>query len=336
MGIWRRDASEMDLALFGLSPALIATILAGIAAFAAVLVFLPDGTGALKTRLSAVKDRREALKNAHKIKETTKKKGVNENTLKVMRSTVERFKMQDMIENTELRMKLAQAGFRGARAPIMFLFFQIVMPFLLLIAALVYFSFIFVGNMPLPQKLAIAGVIAVIGSALPKIWVKNITDKRQTKMSRAYPDALDLMVICVEAGMSVERAFQKVAEEISEQSTDLAEELALCTAELSYLGDRTLALENLSKRTGLQAVKALTSALVQAERYGTPVASALRVLSEESRNERMSIAERKAAALPAKLTVPMIVFFLPVLFIVIIGPAVVQVMSQPGGGAFGG
>jgi tight adherence protein C len=129
--------------------------------------------------------------------------------------------------------------------------------------------------------------------------------------------------------MSIEKSFHKVSEEIAQQGPELASEIALTNAELAYMGDRSMAYENFARRTGLQAVKALTSALVQAERYGTPIASALRVLSEESRGERMSIAERKAAALPAKLTVPMIVFFLPVLFIVIIGPAAIQVMASP-------
>ena len=167
-------------------------------------------------------------------------------------------------------------------------------------------------------------VLAGAGYMLPGIWMKNVTQKRQVKMQRAFPDALDLMVICVESGMSVEKSFQWVSEEIAAQSQDLAEEIGLTCAELSYLGDRSKAYENFAARTGMQQVKALTGTLVQAERYGTPVGAALRVLSDESRSERMSVAERKAAALPAKLTVPMIIFFLPVLFVVIIGPAYLQ------------
>jgi len=143
-------------------------------------------------------------------------------------------------------------------------------------------------------------------------------------MQRAFPDALDLMVICVESGMSIEKSFQWVSDEIAAQSQDLAEEVALTCAELSYLGDRSKAYENFALRTGMKQVKALTGTLIQAERYGTPVGAALRVLSDESRSDRMAIAERKAASLPAKLTVPMILFFLPVLFIVIIGPAYLQ------------
>jgi len=205
-----------------------------------------------------------------------------------------------------------------------FLFFKIVMPALLAIACVLYFAVFFTGDFQPGRYLLIAVFVMAIGYYLPGLYLKNVIQKRQVGMQRAFPDALDLTVICVEAGMSVERSFQRVAEEIAPQSQDLAEEIALTTAELSYLGDRSQAYDNFSKRTGMPQVKALTSSLVQAERYGTPVASALRVLSEESRGERMSMAERKAAALPAKLTVPMIVFFLPVLFVVIIGPAAVQ------------
>ena len=146
-------------------------------------------------------------------------------------------------------------------------------------------------------------------------------------MQRAFPDSLDLMLICVESGMSIEQAMRKVSEEVGQQSVAAAEEFALTTAELSYLQDRRVAYENLAKRTGLEGVKAVTAALIQAERYGTPRAHALRVMAQENRDRRMSEAEKKAAALPPKLTVPMIVFFLPVLFVVILGPAVIRVME---------
>jgi tight adherence protein C len=144
-------------------------------------------------------------------------------------------------------------------------------------------------------------------------------------MRQAFPDALDLLLICVESGMSIEHAFRKVAGEIGNQSVPLAEEFALCTAELSYLSDRRIAYENLAIRTGLESVKSVSTALIQAERYGTPLGTALRVLAQESRDQRMSAAEKKAAALPPKLTVPMILFFLPVLFVIIMTPALVQV-----------
>jgi tight adherence protein C len=163
------------------------------------------------------------------------------------------------------------------------------------------------------------------------MFLSNLIQRRQESIKNAFPDALDLLLICVQSGMSVEAAFQKVAKECGAQSIELAEELSLTTAELSYLPDRRQAYENLGTRTGLPGVKAVATALIQAERYGTPVGQALRVMAKENRDQRMSDAEKKAAALPPKLTVPMIVFFLPVLFVVIIGPAIIQVQKLRNG-----
>ena len=302
-----------------------AVLFAGLAAFLGIFAFYPTQTmGAVTGRLKAIADRREVMKGTHKIKGKKRRGDLDEGTMRMMRNTVEKFRMEEMLNNTELRQKLSQAGYRGKKAPVVYLFFKIVMPFLMLIAALIYFSIIYKGAFEPARHGLIAIVIAAGGYMLPGVWLKNMTQKRQVNMQRAFPDALDLMVICVESGMSVEKSFQWVADEIAAQSQDLAEEIALTCAELSYLGDRAKAYENLAIRTGMPQMKALTGTLVQAERYGTPVGSALRVLSDESRSERMSLAERKAAALPAKLTVPMIVFFLPVLFVVIIGPAYLQ------------
>jgi tight adherence protein C len=166
-----------------------------------------------------------------------------------------------------------------------------------------------------------------IGMQLPFLFLKNKISHRKLSVMRAFPDALDLLLICVESGMSIEAAFRRVSEEIGSQSIALCEELTLCTAELSYLPDRRQAYENLARRTDLDGVKAVCLALQQAERYGTPMAQTLRVMSQENRDMRMSEAEKKAAALPPKLTVPMIVFFLPVLFVVILGPAAIKAMA---------
>jgi tight adherence protein C len=175
-------------------------------------------------------------------------------------------------------------------------------------------------------------VVAVIGAAYlgffaPNIYISNRIKKRQKSIRNAWPDALDLLLICVESGVSIEAAFNRVADEVATQSAGLAEELVLTTAELSYLDERRKGYENLGERTGLEAVKSVTTALIQAERYGTPVAQALRVLAQESRDMRMNEAEKKAAALPPKLTVPMILFFLPVIFGVILGPALMSVFD---------
>ena len=162
---------------------------------------------------------------------------------------------------------------------------------------------------------------------MPKVLLTNRIQKRQLKITRAYPDALDLMVICVEAGLSIEAAFNRVAEEFDETAPELAEEMGLTTAELAFLPDRRAALENLAIRTGIPAVKSLVTALIQSEKYGTPVAVSLRVQANEQRDERMSKAEKKAGALPAQLTVPMIAFFLPVVFVIILGPAIIKTLK---------
>jgi len=176
-------------------------------------------------------------------------------------------------------------------------------------------------------KFGICLAAAYVGMQVPYFFLKNRIAKRQLSIKRAFPDALDLLLICVESGMSVEAAFKKVSQEVGSQSVALAEELTLTTAELSYLQDRKQAYENLAKRTDLDGVKSVCMALQQTERYGTPLAQTLRVMSQENRDMRMSEAEKKAAALPPKLTVPMILFFLPVLFIVILGPAAIRVMA---------
>jgi tight adherence protein C len=167
----------------------------------------------------------------------------------------------------------------------------------------------------------------VAGFYLPNLYIKNKTNRRQLSIKRAWSDALDLLLICVESGMSIEAAMQRVSREIGRQSVPLAEELTLTTAELSYLPDRRKAFENLGKRTGLMTVKSVVTSLIQSERYGTPLGQALRVLAQENRDMRMSEAEKKAAALPPKLTVPMILFFLPVIFVVILGPSLILVMG---------
>jgi tight adherence protein C len=181
-------------------------------------------------------------------------------------------------------------------------------------------------------RLFVCIVVAYAGFYAPNLYVSNRASKRKRSIQMAWPDALDLLLICVESGMSIEAAMRRVSEEIGSQSADLAEEFVLTNAELSYLQERKQAYENLASRTGLDTVKSITQALVQAERYGTPVAQALRVLAAESRDMRMNAAEKKAAALPPKLTVPMILFFLPVLFAIILGPAGIQVSKQ---GIFG-
>jgi tight adherence protein C len=193
--------------------------------------------------------------------------------------------------------------------------------------AVVYLFFLLKLDQPATIKVGICIAATYFGMQLPLLLLKNKIQRRQLSIKRAFPDTLDLLLICVESGMSIEASFRKVSDEVGSQSVALAEELMLTTAELSYLPDRRQAYENLARRTDLAGVKSVCMALQQAERYGTPLGTMFRVMAQENRDMRMSEAEKKAAALPPKLTVPMILFFLPVLFIVILGPAAIKVMA---------
>lgn len=244
-----------------------------------------------------------------------------------MQQIVNKLNLRKAFDTDEVRDLLKMAGLRGQAPLVAYMFFRLVMPIIVLILALIYLFGIANFQHPPIAKFGMALAAGYAGFYLPNVFLKNLVQKRQASINQAFPDALDMLLICVQAGMSIEAAFGKVSKEVSNQSLELAEELSLTTAELSYLQDRRLAFENLGKRTGIPGVKAVATALIQAERYGTPVGQALRVMAKESRDARMSEAERKAAALPPKLTVPMIVFFLPVLFVVILGPAILQVMK---------
>jgi tight adherence protein C len=244
-----------------------------------------------------------------------------------MQNIVDQFDLKQRLLADGTRDKLAQAGERGENAVVRYIFLRLVIPVILFLFALVYLFGLGSFDQPPLVRILIAMVAGGIGMYVPNVLLKNKIQKRQLSIRRAWPDALDLMLICVESGMSIEQAFKKVADEVAVQSIPLAEELALVNAELAYLNDRRKAYENLGKRTGLEQVKAVMTSLIQADSYGTPVGQALRVLAQESRDMRMAEAEKKAAGLPPKLTVPMIVFFLPCLFLVIIGPAVIQVMA---------
>ena len=234
--------------------------------------------------------------------------------------------MSDLLDAKELRMKLSRAGRRGPSAVANYLFMRIAFPIVLVIVTLVYAWLVF-PEKPIAVRLAGVAVMGLLGYLLPQILLSNAITKRQKMLQRAFPDALDLIVICVESGMSIEAAFGKVTEQMGATYPEMSEEMGLTSAELAFLSDRRQAFENMSDRSGLPSFKALATTLLQAERYGTPIANGLRVLAQENRDTRMSLAEKKAAALPAQLTVPMIIFFLPVLFIVIVAPAAIQIAA---------
>ena len=302
-------------------------LIVGIFAFATVVTLgLPmlERSG-LDERLKTVARRREELRAKHHAALNAKRASLRPEPISYMKATLDRFKLGNLLESENSKDKLAQAGYRGQAPLITFMFFRFVMPFILFLVVLFYaFVILHLSWSPL-MKLGAAIVGGLIGYFVPDLFVDNIIQRRQQSIMRAFPDALDLMLICVESGMSIESAFTRVAGEIGSQSAELAEELALTTAELSYLPDRRQAFDNLAKRCGHPGVKAVATALNQAEKYGTPLGQALRVTATENREMRMQEAERKAASLPAKLTVPMIIFFLPCLFIVILGPAIIQI-----------
>ena len=311
-------------------PKFLTMALAAVAAIATVLTLAMPllSTNALSSRMKAVSVEREKIRQRERERLARGEKvSLRQSPKQYMAKVVERFNLTKWLAQEAAREKLVQAGFRGQAPYVAFLFFRMVTPAVLLLFSLFYLFVVVEWDQPATVKIGLCLGAAYAGMHLPFVFLKNRIAKRQLSIKRAFPDALDLLLICVESGMSIEAAFRKVSEEIGSQSIALAEEITLTTAELSYLQDRRMAYENLAKRTGLEGVKSVCVALQQAERYGTPLGQTLRVLSQENRDMRMSEAEKKAAALPPKLTVPMILFFLPVLFIVILGPAAIRVMA---------
>lgn len=312
-------------------PVALMAILVSLAIFATIVsLTMPLLSGdRLPARMRAVADEREKIRQRERARLAEEGRGSlrGKESKAYMRSLVERLSLRKALLDEKGEEKLKQAGFRSEAATTTFLFARFVLPFGFLVLAAFYVFVVLKIDRPLPFKVGICLVIAYAGFYLPIIFVSNALQKRQQSIKRAFPDSLDLLLICVESGMSIEHAFRRVSEEIGSQSLALAEELSLTTAELSFLPDRRQAYENLANRTGLDGVKAVCLALIQSERYGTPLGQTLRVLSQENRDMRMNEAEKKAAALPPKLTVPMIVFFLPVLFAVIMAPAIIKISS---------
>jgi len=303
------------------------TAVVGIMAFATIVTLgIPflEGKG-LDDRLNTVSKRREELRAKHHAALSAKRGSLRVEHNSFMKATLDRFSLTKILEGENSREKLAMAGYRGQGPLITFMFFRFVMPFILFGVVLFYTFVILHLDWSATRKVLVAVVGAGLGFYLPDLFVNNMIARRQQSIMRAFPDALDLMLICVESGMSIETAFTRVSGEIGAQSAELAEEFALTTAELSYLPDRRQAFDNLAKRCGHDGVRAVATALNQAEKYGTPLGQALRVTATENREMRMQEAERKAASLPAKLTVPMIIFFLPCLFVVIMGPAIMTI-----------
>ena len=303
---------------------LMAAIAAAAAAYAVVSpMFAGEG---LAKRMKAVASERERLRQRERDRlNRNKKVSLRQTPKQLVRKVVDDFNLGKWVAQEEARDKLVMAGYRGQAPYVTFLFFRLVMPIVFLICAILYVFVISNMQQPTAMKIGMCLGATWLGMQAPMLFLKNAITKRQLSIRRAFPDALDLLLICIESGMSIEAAFRRVSTEIGSQSIALAEEFSLTTAELSYLQDRKMAYENLAKRTGTEGVKSVCLALQQSERYGTPLGQTLRVMAQENRDMRMNEAEKKAAALPPKLTVPMIVFFLPVLFVVILGPTGIKV-----------
>lgn len=305
--------------------------LAVLATFYSLVVPLFDRSN-LDKRMKTVATEREQIRARERARlnaEIGNKASLRTKHNSSMRQIVERLNLRKALVDDNTVNRLKAAGYRSQNALNIFLFARFSLPFVFLAAGIfAIFGLGYLGTKPLSMRLLAVIGTAYLGFYAPNIFISNAVTKRQHSIRRAWPDALDLLLICVESGISMELAMRRVADEIAAQSAPLAEELVLTTAELSFLPDRRVALENLGVRTGLDEVKSVMQALIQADRYGTPVAQALRVLAQESRDQRMNEAEKKAAALPPKLTVPMILFFLPVLIAVILGPAGIQVSDK--------
>src|ERR1700747_1966160 len=306
-------------------------MLAAIAASATVYTLvMPLFAGeSLDKRMKAVASERERIRARERDRlNKSEKVSLRQTPKQLVSRVVEDFNLTKYLAQESAREKLSPAGYRGQAPYVTFLFFRLVAPIVMFIAAVLYVFVISHMEKSIPIKIGMCIGAAYLGLHAPMLFLKNAISKRQLQIKRAFPDALDLLLICIESGMSIEAAFRKVSTEIVSQSVALSEEFTLTTAELSYLQDRKVAYENLAKRTGIDGVKSVCLALQQSERYGTPLGHSLRVMAQENRDMRMNEAEKKAAALPPKLTVPMILFFLPVLFVVILGPTGIKIAAM--------
>jgi tight adherence protein C len=294
-----------------------------VSAVAMVLV----GRDRSTARLKMVAERRRELATANADALRARRRGGHLWQRTAVDTIIGRLKLLQEGSLNELKRSMAMAGWRHPSGPAYFAAATLALPILFGILGTMWSASPGLAAHSTAFKAMIVVGFACAGGMIPRLVLLNAIAKRKAAITRGFPDALDLMVICVEAGVSSEVAFNRVTEEMAGAAPQLAEEFGLLAAELAFLPDRRQPLENIAERTGLPAIKSLSTTLLQSEKYGTPVALGLRVLAQESREARMAAAEKKAASLPATLTVPMIVFFLPVLFAVIAGPASIRVMN---------
>ena len=310
-------------------PHFLAIVFAAIGSAATVLTaampwLQPD---TLARRIKAVSSERERIRarERERLLSTQNKSTLRVKPSGLAKQLVESLNLSSWLSTEKAKTQLAMAGFRGAGAEYAFLAFRLIAPIGFFLATTSYEFLILKWNAPIMVKIGASIAASYFGIKAPELFLRNKTIKRQKELERAYPNTLDLLLICAESGMSIKHAVRKVSQEIGVESIAMAEEMGLLAAEMSYLAERRVAFDNLSARTGLDSIRSLTTVLSQSERYGTPLGAALRVLSQESRDQRMTAAEKKAAALPPTLTVPMILFFLPGLFAAILTPAAIQI-----------
>jgi tight adherence protein C len=253
---------------------------------------------------------------------------MNEGLLNFMKGSTQKISIMKDRQVKETKLALVSAGYKSRDAIVVFTFFKLVAPVAFLVGALIYvYTLEPIGKGPWLDFAAVMGA-SLLGSKLPDIMLKNKRQKRMQAIQKAFPDSLDMLVICAEAGLASDAALKRVVAETSRSSSVLSDELELTAMELGFMPERRSALEHFAERVPLPAVKAFSNTMIQAEKYGTPLARAFKVLSQEQRNERMMRAEEKASRLPAIMTIPMMVFILPALFIVLIGPAVLDIMDN--------
>ena len=308
-------------------------LLSTVAGLVAIIVMLAVYSAALvkdpmKGRVKDLQDRREALKSGLITTQRRKSPVKKVDSVSGLRAIANKFQLLQDEQTKKVSAALMQAGYRSNDAVVIYQVARLTLPLMMgLIGVILFYG---LGMMPTHQSLypIYAIVMVLLGLKAPDLYVGNAKSKRTELIRKGLPDALDLLVVCAEAGLTLDSALNRVAKELGRAYPELSDEFSLTAIELSFLPERRQALMNLSARVDLPALRGVVTTLVQSERYGTPLATSLRVLSAEFRNERMMVAEEKAAKLPALLTVPLILFILPTLFVVLLGPAACQVVDD--------
>jgi len=319
--------------LLGIDVIYVGSILMGIAAAAMLLAIYAAVTvrDPMAKRVKALNERRDQLKAGIVTVNAKKRQSIvrrNETTDSI-KTFLESLKVLQDSQLKDIQQKLAQAGIRKKEWAVAIVLARMIGPIVLgIIFGVLIYAVDYFPLWPAYKKFGLFAAMVILGYKGPDLWISNLMGKRTKEIRKGLPDALDLLVICAEAGLTVDSAFARVARELGRAYPELGDEFALTAIELSFLTERRLAFENLAYRVNLESVKGVVTTMIQTERYGTPLASALRVLSAEFRNERMMRAEEKAARLPAIMTIPLILFILPTLFVVILGPAACSISDN--------